>query len=107
MIDPHFHREDRTVRWRRIAATVRQHPEALQTAFKNLARWEALGRVHVAPLHEWRRRILAAQATREGWRDLILFLETPDHQDVPLMSCSPFVGPEFARPPGHSAADDA
>jgi hypothetical protein len=90
--DHHFLREDRTVRWQRIARHIETHPEDLSIALENLDRWETLGRVHPGPLHAWRNRILAARASDEDLQALVAFLAAPNHDAEPLKSCSPFVG---------------
>jgi len=90
--DHHFARGDRAAKWRRIAKHLRRHPADLSIALENLDRWEALGRVHPAPIREWRSRILPARDSPEGLRALLDFLEAPNHDSEPLKSCSPFVG---------------
>jgi hypothetical protein len=90
--DHHFRREDRTLRWQRIAAHIADHPADLSIALGNIDRWLALGRVHPAPLLEWRKRIHAAQHSPAAFRDLTHFLAAPNHDAEPLKSCSPFVG---------------
>jgi len=62
-------------------------------------RWETLGRIHRAPLEQWRERILAARKTAEGFEALLKFLAEPNHDTEPIKSCSPFVGlPTTANP---------
>ncbi len=90
--DHDFRREDRTTRWRRIARHIEEHPEDLDIALENLDRWQALGRVHPGPIHEWRSRIRAAQTSEEGMRALLAFMAEPKHDSEPIKSCSPFVG---------------
>ena len=90
--DHHFRREDRAVRWQRIASHIAEHPEDLAIPLANCDRWLALGRVHPAPLREWQRLIHAAQNTPEAFHDFIQFLAAPDYDAEPLRSCSPFVG---------------
>jgi hypothetical protein len=90
--DHHFLREDRTVLWRRIAKHIEAHPEDLSIALENLNRWETHGRVHPGPLHDWRKRILAARESAEALQALVAFLAAPNHDAEPLKSCSPFVG---------------
>jgi len=90
--DHHFRREDRGAHWRRIAEHIKVHPHDLATALENLDRWQALGRVHPGPIHEWRRRIGAAQTSPEGMQDLLEFMKEPNHDAEPIKSCSPFVG---------------
>jgi hypothetical protein len=91
-VDHHFRRQDRGAHWRRIAEHLEAHPYDLATALENLDRWEALGRVHPGPIHEWRRRILAAQVSPEGMHNLLEFMKEPNHDGEPIKSCSPFVG---------------
>ncbi len=93
--DHHFRREDRTVRWQRIAAHIAERPQDLAIPLANCDRWLALGRVHPAPLLEWRRLIEAAQRSPEAMADFLQFLATPNHDAEPLKSCSPFVGLPF------------
>jgi len=90
--DHHFRREDRTLLWLRLARHVEAHPEDLVIALENLDRWQALGRVHPGPIHEWRKRILVAQCSPEGMRALLDFMAQPNHDSEPIKSCSPFVG---------------
>jgi hypothetical protein len=90
--DHHFRREDRTLRWQRIAGHIDAHPADLSIALDNIDRWLALGRVHPAPLIEWRERIHAAQDSPTAFREFIGFLAAPNHDAEPLKSCSPFVG---------------
>lgn len=96
--DHHFRREDRTVRWQRIASHIAKHPEDLAIPLANCDRWLALGRVHPAPLLEWQRLIHAAQSSPEALHDFVLFLAAPDHDAQPLKSCSPFVGLPIGEP---------
>ena|SRR6478735_8967034 len=90
--DHHFRREDRTLRWQRIAKHIGTHPAELSIPLENIERWLALGRVHPAPLLEWKQRIQAAQSSPAAFRELIDFLAAPNHDVEPLKSCSPFVG---------------
>ncbi len=90
--DHHFRREDRALRWQRIAAHIAEHPEDLAIPVANCDRWLALGRVHPAPLLEWQRLIEAAQSSPKALHEFIQFLAAPNHDAEPLKSCSPFVG---------------
>jgi hypothetical protein len=90
--DHHFRREDRTLRWERIAGQIAEHPEDLLIALENIERWLTLGRVHPAPLLEWRERIQAARNSEPAFKELIAFLAAPNHDTETLKSCSPFVG---------------
>ena len=90
--DYHFRREDRSSLWLSLARHIEAHPDDLIIALENLDRWQALGRVHPGPIHEWRKRILSAQNSQEGMRSLIDFMAQPNHDSEPIKSCSPFVG---------------
>lgn len=90
--DHHFGRTDRTQHWQQIASHLASHPASLHIALENIARWLQLGRVHPAPLHEWRRRILAAQASPPAMQQLLTYLRANNHDTEQLKSCSPFVG---------------
>jgi len=95
--DFHFRREDRGVHWRRIARHIGAHPEDLEVALENLDRWQALGRVNPAPIHEWRRRIHAAQESHDGMRALLDFMAEENHDSEAIKSCSPFVGLQMTK----------
>lgn len=90
--DHHFLREDRTILWRRIAARLAAHPEDLRIALENIERWLMSGRLHPAPLLDWRERILAARESPVAFDQLIAFLADPNHDSERIKSCSPFVG---------------
>ena len=92
VIDHHLFREDRAAMWQRIAEHISSHPEHLSIALENIDRWESLGRVHRAPLNQWRERILAARVSASAMQDLLDFMRAPNHDSEPLKSCSPFVG---------------
>ncbi len=96
--DHHFRREDRTLRWQRIASHIEKHPEDLAIPLANCERWLSLDRVHPAPLREWQRLINAARSSPEALRDFVQFLAAPDHDAQPLKSCSPFVGLPLGEP---------
>gem|GEM_PF-3044743 len=59
--DHHFLKEDRAVRWHRIAGLVRENPGNLDVALGSIARWLALGRGQPAPMLDWRERIVIAR----------------------------------------------
>jgi|688.fasta_scaffold230633_1 hypothetical protein len=90
--DHHFLREDRGLRWRRIAGHLAEHPEDLSIALENIERWLRLGRVHAGPLHEWRRRIEVARGSAGEWEAFLAFLAEPNHDSERIKSCSPFAG---------------
>ena len=96
--DHHFRREDRTVHWQRIATHLATHPAGLLIALENIDRWLALGRVHPAPLIEWRERIHAAQSSPTVFHEFIEWLAEPNHDAEPLKSCSPLVGLPLVTP---------
>ena len=100
--DHHFRREDRAVRWQRIAFHIAEHPEDLAIPLANCDRWLALGRVHPAPLLEWQRLIHVAQSSPEALRDFIRFLAAPNHDAELLKSCSPFAGLPLGESPIHA-----
>jgi hypothetical protein len=96
--DHHFLREDRTLRWQRIAGLIKKNPHNLDIALENIARWLALGRVHPAPLLDWKQRIGEARESPEAMTAFLEFLAAPNHDSFPIKSCSPFVGMEQAPP---------
>lgn len=96
--DHHFRREDRARLWQRIALHIENRPQDLAIALENLDRWERLGRVHPGPIHDWRRRIFAAQTSAEGMGLFLRFLSEPNHDAEPIKSCSPFVGLPMPTP---------
>ena len=96
--DYHFRRENRATRWKRIAAHLALHPNDLEIALENIERWLAWGRVHPAPILEWRRRILAAKSSQEAFREFLEELSKDDCDSNPLKSCSPFAGSQFSPP---------
>ncbi len=96
--DHHFHREDRVLRWQRIASHIAEHPENLSIPLANCDRWLALGRVHPGPLREWQRLITTAQGSPEAFAEFISFLAAPNHDEQPIKSFSPFVGLPIESP---------
>jgi hypothetical protein len=90
--DHHFLREDRTTRWQRIAQLVSDNPKNLDIALENIECWLELGRVHPAPILDWKQRIQKAQQSPEAFSKFIDFLVEPNHDSFPIKSCSPFVG---------------
>ncbi len=96
--DHHFRREDRVLRWQRIAGHIAAHPADLVIALDNIDRWLALGRVHPAPLIEWQDRIHAAQNSPEAFQEFIAYLAAPNHDSERIKSCSPFAGLSCLNP---------
>lgn len=96
--DHHFLREDRVSLWRRISAHLAAHPEDLCIALENIERWLAGGRLHPAPLLDWKERIMAARESPVAFGKLITFLAEPNHDSERIKSCSPFVGLPLPSP---------
>ena len=95
--DFHLYRMDPMERWRGIADVLEARPEAWDWALCNIERWLAQGRLHPAPLLEWRQRLEEGRIGRVKRYSLLEALRTPPvdaHQDQ-LRSCSPFVGGPF------------
>jgi hypothetical protein len=99
---PDFHcfRSDPLEQWRGIAAALEAQPEAWEWALANIQRWLAQGRVHPAPLLEWRHWLLEGCKDQEKRHVLLEALRQPasDAHDDQLRACSPFVGGPFAKP---------
>lgn len=95
--DFHLYRQDRRLHWRQIAARLRAQPEALGIPLANIERWLARGRLQPAPLLEWKRRILLAQASSAEFNALLGYLEAANDDSEPIKSCSPFVGLESVK----------
>ena len=103
--DFHFRREDRATKWRRIAEHLASNPDDIGIALENIERWLEWGRVHPAPLLEWRARLLAAKGSEDAFLKFIEAVAKDDCDSNPLKSCSPFVGlhgPESAPAPSNS-----
>lgn len=90
--DHHFLREDRTLRWQRIAQLVDKNPSNLYIALENIQRWLTLGRVHPAPLLDWKQRIHQARQSPDDFAQFVSFLAAENHDSFAIKSCSPFVG---------------
>jgi hypothetical protein len=90
--DFHLYRTERLQKWQVTAAYVKEHPEALEIPLANIERWLAKGRLHPAPLLEWRQRIRLAQASAEELDLLVAYLAANNCDSEPLKSCSPFIG---------------
>lgn len=95
--DFHLYRTDPMERWRGIADVLETRQEAWDWALSNIERWLAQGRLHPAPLLEWRQRLEEGRTGRGKRNSLLEALRTVPvdaHQDQ-LRSCSPFVGGPF------------
>lgn len=98
--DFHCFRTDPLIRWQGIAAALESNPDAWEWALANIERWLAQGRLHPAPLLEWREWLLAGcqeQAQRQVLLEALRHPPADAHQDQ-LRSCSPFVGGPFLKP---------
>jgi hypothetical protein len=98
--DFHYFRSEPLVRWRGIAAVLETQPEAWEWALENIQRWLAQGRLHPAPLLEWREWLLEGrkeQAKRAALLEALRYPPANAHEDQ-LRSCSPFVGGPFPKP---------
>lgn len=100
MPDFHCFRSDPEERWRGIATVLEEAPEAWEWALANIQRWLAQGRLHPAPLLEWRQRLLEGCRDAEKRRTFMEALRQPpaDAYEDQLRSCSPFVGGPFLKP---------
>ena len=75
-----------------IADKLEREPALLQVPLENIDRWIANG--HTAPhrLEEWRRIVLRAQASAEGFAALLAMLRGNDPAQERLKEFSPFAG---------------
>lgn len=92
LTDPHLFRADRTKLWAAIARKVAADPALLAGPLDNISRWLTRGRLHSAPLLEWRELLLQAQASKQGLENLLALLSADDVRAERLKSCSPFPG---------------
>lgn len=98
--DFHCFRSNPLIRWQGIADALEKDPAAWEWALANIERWLSQGRVHPAPLLEWRQWLMEGsqeQAKREALLELLRHPPVDAHQDQ-LRSCSPFVGGPFPKP---------
>lgn len=89
--DFHLYRSDRLSKWRQLALDIPDHPEILAAALHNIERWLARGRLHPAPLLEWRQRIHTATSNKAEMQRFLEFIASDDFDSEPLKSCSPFI----------------
>ncbi len=95
--DYHCFRPDPAVRWQAIANVLATSSLAWDWALANIERWLAGGKLHPAPLLEWRRLIQSARDS-DSLRDSLLAsmrLPPADAWHDQLRSCAPFVGGPF------------
>lgn len=95
--DFHLYRSDRHAKWRQLALDIPNHPEILAAALDNIDRWLTRGRLHPAPLLEWRQRIHLATSTAAEMRRFLEFVATDNFDSEPLKSCSPFISLPVVR----------
>ena len=67
-------------------------PSRLSLPLENIERWLASGRLHPAPLTEWKSRLEAASKEPGAWAALIAWMRADNYDEEPLKSCSPFPG---------------
>ena len=75
-----------------IADKLERQPELLRIPLENIDRWLAKG--HTAPhrLEQWRQIILRAQASREGFQELLGLLRDRGEEATHLKTFDPFPG---------------
>lgn len=98
--DFHCLRSDPLIRWQAIAAALETNQAAWDWALANVERWLSLGRLHPAPLLEWRQWLLDGSQDPAKRAALLEVLRRPpeDARQDQLRSCSPFVGGPFPKP---------
>ena len=76
-----------------MADKIERQPELLAIPLANIERWIAMDRLgDVRPLIQWREMIERAQASGEGFAELLAFLRDDGEEARYLKSCSPFPG---------------
>jgi hypothetical protein len=76
-----------------LADKIERQPELLAIPLANIERWIAMDRLgDVRPLIQWREMIERAQASSEGFAELLAFLRDDGEEARYLKSCSPFPG---------------
>ncbi len=76
-----------------MADKIERQPELLEIPLANIERWIAMDRLgDVRPLIQWREMIERAQASSEGFAELLAFLRDDGEEARYLKSCSPFPG---------------
>ena len=98
--DFHCFRSDPLIRWQAIAAALETNQAAWDWALANVERWLSQGRLHPAPLLEWRQWLLDGSQDPAKRAALLEVLRRPpeDALEDQLRSCSPFVGGPFPKP---------
>ena len=95
--DYHCFRTDPLVRWKGIADVLEADPAAWDWALANIGRWLAAGRLHSAPLLEWRQLLVNCRdhpASKSTFLEALRHPPADSHHDQ-LRSCAPFVGGPF------------
>lgn len=76
-----------------MADKIERQQELLAIPLANIGRWIAMDRLgDVRPLIQWRGMIERAQASGEGFAELLAFLRDDGEEARHLKSCSPFPG---------------
>jgi hypothetical protein len=80
-------------KWLFTADKIERQPELLEISLRNIERWIKMGRLgDVRALVIWREMIERAQASEEGFAELLAFLRDDGEYPRLLKSCSPFPG---------------
>lgn len=90
--DPHLYRPDRVLMWNAIADRIQSDSDCLSFALDNIESWLKSGRLHPAPLREWRERITEAFSNTREMFLFLQYLREDNHDSEQLKSCSPFPG---------------
>jgi len=76
-----------------LADKIERQPELLEIPLANIERWIAMDRLgDVRPLIQWREMIERAQASGEGFAELLALLRDDGEYARYLKSCTPFPG---------------
>ncbi len=78
--------------WNAIADRIQSDPDCLSLALDNIDRWLKSGRLHPAPLREWREMINEALSNTQKMILFLQYLREDNHDSEQLKSCSPFPG---------------
>ena len=80
-------------KWLYTADKIERQPELLEIPLRNIERWIKMDRLgDVRPLIQWREMIERAQASKEGFAELLAFLRDDGEYARYLKSCTPFPG---------------
>ena len=80
-------------KWLFVADKIEREQELLEIPLRNIQRWIKMDRLgDVRALIQWREMIERAQASREGFAELLAFLRDDGEYARYLKSCTPFPG---------------